>query len=66
MRPIAQFTETLRASYTRRKLEHQLIDAVARLPHEPESRCAYQHLLEEHMRLAGTERPAAPGGKDRW
>jgi hypothetical protein len=59
MRPISQFTESLRASFTRRRLEHQLMQAVARLPHEPESRCAYQHLLEERMRLAESERPGA-------
>lgn len=59
MRPISQFTESLRASFTRRRLEHQLMQAVARLPHEPESRCTYQHLLEEHLRLAEGERPAA-------
>lgn len=57
MRPISQFTESLRASFSRRRLEHQLMQAVARLPHEPESRCTYQHLLEEHMRLKETARP---------
>ncbi len=59
MATIAQFTESLRASFTRRRLEHQLMQAVARLPYEPESRCAYQHLLEEHMRLTGEDKPKA-------
>ncbi|RYF14006.1 MAG: hypothetical protein EOO30_19615 [Comamonadaceae bacterium] len=65
MRPISQFTETLRASFSRRRLEHQLMQAVARLPHEPESRCAYQHLLEEHMRRAEADKPGAPREKVR-
>lgn len=64
MATIAQFTESLRASFTRRRLEHQLMQAVARLPYEPESRCAYQHLLEEHLRLTGTEKPEARERKD--
>jgi hypothetical protein len=59
MRPISQLTETLRASFTRRRLEHRLLQAVARLPHDPGSRCAYQQLLEEHMRLAGSGKPPA-------
>ena len=66
MATIAQFTESLRASFTRRRPEHQLMQAVARLPHEPESRCAYQHLLEEHLRLKGADRPKARQPKDRW
>ena len=66
MASITQFTESLRASFTRRRLEHQLMQAVARLPYEPESRCAYQHLLEEHLRLKGADKPRAAQPKDRW
>lgn len=65
MRPISQFTETLRASFTRRKVEHQLMQVAARLPYEPECRCTYQHLLEEHLRLVGSEKPQAQGEKPR-
>lgn len=64
--PLSGWTDTLRASISRRVLEHRLAEAVARLPHEPESRCAYQHLLEEHLRLAGGSGPQASGKKERW
>ena len=57
--PLSGWTDTLRASINRRVVEHRLAEAVARLPHEPESRCAYQHLLEEHMRLTGESPPQA-------
>ena len=63
MQPLAQFAENLRASFTRRRLEQRLMQAVARLPYEPESRCAYQHLLKEHMRLAVGDKPRASGDK---
>lgn len=66
IRPLSGWTDTLRASINRRVLEHRLAEAVARLPHEPESRCAYQHLLEEHLRLAGEPRPQASGNKKDW
>lgn len=58
IQPIALLTETLRSSLNRRRLERRLMQVVARLPDEPESRCMYQHLLEEHMRLAATRRRA--------
>ena len=65
MQSFSQFTETLRASITRRKLEHQLMQVAARLPYEPECRCTYQHLLEEHLRLAGNEKPQAARENER-
>lgn len=66
IQPLSGWTDTLRASISRRVLEHRLAEAVARLPHEPESRCTYQHLLEEHLRLASGSRPQALEKKDRW
>ncbi len=42
----------LRTELKRRSVEHRLLDAVSRLPDAPETRCAYQALLDEHMRLA--------------
>lgn len=57
IRPLSGWTDTLRASINRRVVEHRLAEVVARLPYEPESRCAYQHLLEEHMRLTCGGKP---------
>jgi len=65
IRPLSGWTDTLRASINRRVLEHRLAEVVARLPYEPESRCAYQHLLEEHMRLAGGDKPQARENRER-
>lgn len=61
IRPLAGWTDSLRTSLTRRRLEHRIAEVVARLPYEPESRCAYQHLLEEHMRLACGGKAQAKG-----
>jgi hypothetical protein len=43
---------TLRCEWQRRQLQRRLLDVVARLPYEPESRCTYQALLDEQLRLA--------------
>lgn len=50
--PLATWTNTLRGQLRRRTVERQLLDLVAQLPEHPESRSAYQRLLEEHMKLA--------------
>jgi hypothetical protein len=58
-RPFSHWTQSLRERFTRRLLEHRLMEVAARLPYEPESRCTYQHLLEEHMRLACADKARA-------
>lgn len=52
LEPLASWTHTLRGQLRRRAVERELLDVVARLPLEPESRSAYQRLLEEHLKLA--------------
>ena len=49
---LATLSNTVRGQMHRRKLERQLLDLVARLPEHPESRSAYQRLVEEHTKLA--------------
>lgn len=60
LEPIAALTNTLRGQMRRRTVERELLDLVARLPEHPESRSAYQRLVEEHMRLSAT---ASPSGR---
>jgi hypothetical protein len=58
-RPFSPWTQSRRERFARRLLEHRLMEVAARLPYEPESRCTYQHLLEEHMRLACADKARA-------
>jgi hypothetical protein len=56
---IHSWRASLRCEWQRRQVQRRLLDVVARLPYEPESRCAYQALLDEQLRLARPERPGA-------
>lgn len=51
---LLRWTGTLQCRIRRRALERQLMDAAAQLCDHPESRCFYQSLLDEHMRLVRT------------
>lgn len=44
--------DALRERLHRHALENELLDLASRLPYEPEWRCAYQRLLDEHLQLA--------------
>ena len=44
--------EAIRDRYHRHALENELLELASRLPYEPECRCAYQRLLDEHLQLA--------------
>ena len=44
--------EALRDRLHRHALENELLELASRLPYEPECRCAYQRLLDEHLQLA--------------
>ena len=55
---LASLSVSLRCEWRRRQLQRRLLDVVARLPYEPESRCTYQALLDEQLRLARAGRPA--------
>ena len=45
--------EAIRDRYHRHALENELLELASRLPYEPECRCAYQRLLDEHLQLVG-------------
>jgi len=64
---LASWTLTLRGEWQRRRLQRRLLDVVARLPYEPESRCTYQALLDEqlHLARARSARLAPCHGSDR-
>jgi hypothetical protein len=64
LEPLASWTHTLRGQMRRRAVERQLLDVVARLPQEPESRWVYQRLLEEHMKLAVAAEDSGRGQHD--
>lgn len=64
LEPLASWTHTLRDQMRRRAVERQLLDIVARLPREPQSRSAYQRLLEEHMKLAVAAEDSGRGQHD--
>jgi hypothetical protein len=49
---LSSWTRSMRGEIERRAVQRRLLDLVARLPYEPESRSTYQHLVEEHIRLA--------------
>jgi hypothetical protein len=65
LRTLTTFTHTLRDEIRRRAVERQLLEVVARLPDQPESRSDYQRLLDEHLALchdgAGREDPPPSG-----
>lgn len=63
----ASLSVSLRCEWRRRQLQRRLLDVVARLPYEPESRCTYQALLDEQLRLAraGLPSPAFRHGGSR-
>ena len=46
----------MRSEIHRRAIQRRLQELVARLPYEPESRSAYQQLLDEHMRASRSSR----------
>ena len=46
------WTETLRSRIHQRSVERELLELASRLPDEPENRCKYQRLLDEHLQLA--------------
>ncbi len=48
------------------RVEHRLLDAVSRLAESPETRCAYQALLDEHMRLSQDPAGEARGPAAAW
>lgn len=50
--PRVQWIEAIRERFHRHALENELLDLASRLPYEPECRCAYQRLLDEHLQLA--------------
>ena len=52
VRLLASLSVSLRCEWRRRQLQRRLLDVVARLPYEPESRCTYQALLDEQLSLA--------------
>jgi hypothetical protein len=57
---LSAWTESMRSEIRRRVIQRRLLEVVARLPYEPESRSTYQHLVEELMGLAqrpGSARP---------
>lgn len=55
---IHSWRATLRCEWQQRQLQRRLLDLVARLPYEPESRCTYQALLDEQLRLVRARRAA--------
>jgi hypothetical protein len=57
---ISAWTQSMRSKMRRRAVQRRLLDVVARLPYEPESRSTYQHLVDEHMRLAQPPRSPRP------
>jgi hypothetical protein len=57
---ISAWTRSMRSEIHRRAIQRRLLEVVARLPYEPESRSAYQHLVDEHMRLMQPTRSARP------
>jgi hypothetical protein len=48
----AHWLDALRDRMQRHALENELLELASRLPDEPECRCAYQRLLDEHMQRA--------------
>ena len=50
---LSAWTETLRCRMRQRTVEREMMEVASRLPDEPESRCKYQRLLDEHLQLAG-------------
>jgi hypothetical protein len=57
---LSAWTQSMRCEIRRRAIQRRLLEVVARLPYEPESRSTYQHLVDEHMRLAQGPRAARP------
>lgn len=55
----AHWTDAVRVGIRRRALQKELFDVASKLPDEPEARCAYQRLLEEHLRLSSARAEAA-------
>jgi hypothetical protein len=53
---VSAWTRSMRCEIRRRAIQRRLLDVVARLPYEPESRVDYQHLVDDYMRLAQTGR----------
>ena len=50
----------MRSEIRRRAIQRRLLEVVARLPYEPESRSTYEHLIDELMRLAQPPHSARP------
>ena len=50
-----QWLEAIRDRLHRHALENELLELASRLPYEPECRCAYQRLLDEHLHLASRD-----------
>ena len=49
------WVEAIRDRFHRHALENELLALASRLPYEPECRCAYQRLLDEHLQLAARD-----------
>ena len=49
---LSAWTQSMRGEIRRRAIQRRLLEVVARLPYEPESRSTYEHLVDELMRLA--------------
>ncbi|MCC2675374.1 MAG: hypothetical protein K0R58_2321 [Ramlibacter sp.] len=53
---VSAWTRSMRCEIRRRTIQRRLLEVVARLPYEPERRVAYQHLVDDYMRLAQPSR----------